>query len=561
MSASITKAGESLIAQKQASQQALKVARFVLANVPDLDVEAPVDRDALKPAPEHIVNTQDVTQSGFINPNQIVYSLMMGSDVGDFDWNWIGLETEEDVLLSVAYVPLQQKRKNIPPHQIGNNVTRNFLLVFDGAQELTQITIDASTWQHDFTVRLHGIDERERLSNRDVYGRFCCFAEALKLGSHEGQLYLTHGQAYVEGISLQLVQDFYLSESPAEFPASAWLDVALIRTGNNVEPQFIVRWGETIEDYIDANGVAHYCVPIADLTDATTFIDRRTVEPITGPVIAHLAARVGNYPNLRARATTKADVGLDQLPNAISDDPNTNSSEILASTAALNKLNQQISDSLVGMVASFDMETAPPGWLIRNGATVSRTVYAKLFAVLGTRYGAGDGTTTFNIGDSRAMFIRGVDNGRGIDPGRELGSVQQGQNATHTHTATAANGGSHTHTLSATTGAAGAHMHTVSGQAAEAGRHFHYHTNSGWVTNGGNATGGAGVGFGASDLTSAGAHTHTVSGTTSQEAAHTHPVTGTISAIGDHTHAITIAAAGGNEARPINQALLICIKY
>ena len=124
MGASITLAGESLIAQKQGAQQPLIVSRFVLANVPGLDPNGPIDRAAPKPA-AHLVATYDVTQKGFVNPNQIVYSLMMGSDIGDFDWNWIGLESAENVLLAVAYVPLQQKRKNIPPQQLGNNVTRN----------------------------------------------------------------------------------------------------------------------------------------------------------------------------------------------------------------------------------------------------------------------------------------------------------------------------------------------------------------------------------------------------------------------------------------------------
>ena len=181
MGASITLAGESLIAQKVGAQQPLIVSRFVLANVPGLDPNGPVNRGAAKPPVGQIVATYDVTQKGFVNPNQVVYSLMMGSDIGDFDWNWIGLETADNVLLAVAYVPVQQKRRNIPPLQIGNNVTRNFLVVFDGAQALTGITIDAKTWQHDFTVRLHSIDERERLSNRDMFGRSCFFDGGLQL--------------------------------------------------------------------------------------------------------------------------------------------------------------------------------------------------------------------------------------------------------------------------------------------------------------------------------------------------------------------------------------------
>ncbi len=181
MAASITLAGEKLIAQKQAANLPLTVARFVLANVPGLNVSGPVDRAGVKPPAAQIVYTANISQQGYVNPNQVVYSLLMGTDIGDFDWNWIGMETSDDVLLSVAYVPLQQKRKNVLPDQIGNNVTRNFLVVFDGAQQLTGIKIDASTWQHDFTVRLKGIDERERLSNRDVFGRACFFDSGLKL--------------------------------------------------------------------------------------------------------------------------------------------------------------------------------------------------------------------------------------------------------------------------------------------------------------------------------------------------------------------------------------------
>lgn len=66
----------------------------------------------------------------------------------------------------------------------------------------------------------------------------------------------------------------------------------------------------------------------------------------------------------------------------------------------------------------------PAGWLIENGAAVSRTTYATLFAVIGVAYGAGDGATTFNLPDARGEFDRGLDLGRGADPGRVLGSGQ-----------------------------------------------------------------------------------------------------------------------------------------
>ena len=83
----------------------------------------------------------------------------------------------------------------------------------------------------------------------------------------------------------------------------------------------------------------------------------------------------------------------------------------------------QISE-LVGEVAFFARTTPPSGWLKANGAAVSRTTYAALFAAIGTTFGAGDGRTTFNLPDLRGEFVRGLDDGRNVDNGRRLGSAQ-----------------------------------------------------------------------------------------------------------------------------------------
>lgn len=80
-----------------------------------------------------------------------------------------------------------------------------------------------------------------------------------------------------------------------------------------------------------------------------------------------------------------------------------------------------------GMVAFFAMDTAPAGWLKANGAAVSRTTYAKLFAAIGTTYGSGDGSTTFNIPDMRGYFPRALSDGVSLDSGRAIGSKQTGQ--------------------------------------------------------------------------------------------------------------------------------------
>lgn len=77
-----------------------------------------------------------------------------------------------------------------------------------------------------------------------------------------------------------------------------------------------------------------------------------------------------------------------------------------------------------GLIATFARTSAPTGWMKANGAAISRTAYEDLFAVIGTTFGAGDGLTTFNLPDLRGEFPRYLDDGRGIDTGRTMGSAQ-----------------------------------------------------------------------------------------------------------------------------------------
>lgn len=89
----------------------------------------------------------------------------------------------------------------------------------------------------------------------------------------------------------------------------------------------------------------------------------------------------------------------------------------------------------VGTVLFFASSTAPTNYLKANGAAISRTTYSSLFAVIGTTFGAGDGSTTFNLPDMRGYFPRGwADNGS-VDSGRVFGSTQTDAFASHTHSA------------------------------------------------------------------------------------------------------------------------------
>lgn len=100
-----------------------------------------------------------------------------------------------------------------------------------------------------------------------------------------------------------------------------------------------------------------------------------------------------------------------------------------------------------GAVFCMAVAIVPSGYLECNGAAVSRTGYAALFAVIGTQYGAGNGSSTFNLPDLRGEFVRGYDHGRGIDSGRSISATPQSdQNKQHNHTASSSvNDSGHVH--------------------------------------------------------------------------------------------------------------------
>jgi hypothetical protein len=154
----------------------------------------------------------------------------------------------------------------------------------------------------------------------------------------------------------------------------------------------------------------------------------------------------------------------------------------------------------VGSSIIMNSETVPAGYLEEDGSAISRTTYAALFAAIGTRYGVGDGSTTFNLDDKRGRFMRGWDHGAGTDPDA----------AARTDSGDGSTTGDHVGTKQAD--AFKAHTHDLYKDGFEDGL-------------------GGGIVYGA---------TYTNSGSGSD--------TGTIS-------------TGGNETRPTNITVMFCVKY
>lgn len=122
-----------------------------------------------------------------------------------------------------------------------------------------------------------------------------------------------------------------------------------------------------------------------------------------------------------------------------------------------------------GMLIDFAGTVEPVGWLMCDGRAVSRTTFSSLFASIGTAYGVGDGSTTFNLPDFRGRFARYNDNmgtaqgAASRDTGRVHGSAQTQATAKNGLGVTLANTDlSHTHTIgTGATGTAGGSSFTT----------------------------------------------------------------------------------------------------
>jgi len=121
--------------------------------------------------------------------------------------------------------------------------------------------------------------------------------------------------------------------------------------------------------------------------------------------------------------------GTQTLTNKTLDAPSFSNAVFTGDGSALTG----IVTTLAGALSAFAFTSVPTGWLECDGSAVSRTTYSDLFAAIGDTFGAGDGSTTFAIPDLRGEFIRGWDNGRGIDASRALGSAQGAEFESHQH--------------------------------------------------------------------------------------------------------------------------------
>ncbi|MEC4728855.1 phage tail protein [Shewanella sp. D64] len=274
----LTNAFSAYKAQCEAYGVPIIMDEFIFALVPGQDPDAPIDLNEELPPDAQIVGRFPVTQKGMINPNAVVYSIILGTDVGTWDFNWVGLvNSEKNFVGSISHVNQQTKTAADISNGIeGDTLTRNIITPYTNASVLTQIHVTADVWQLDFTRRLIAMDERPRLENMDVYGDASFMGDGWKAEPNSGTLTIKPGTGYLKGLRCcnELEQVVDLAGVP--LPKMLFL-VARFEGGLNSEwrVKTALQLADSLPESELINGVTYYAHPIARVNTLVDIVDLR----------------------------------------------------------------------------------------------------------------------------------------------------------------------------------------------------------------------------------------------------------------------------------------------
>lgn len=277
----LTNAFATYKAQCEATNKPIVMDEFVFALIPNQHPDTPINPEETLPADSDIKGRFKVTQKGMINPDAVVYSIILGTEVGTWDFNWVGLvNSEQNIVGAISHTPIQTKTAENPNFNIaGDTLTRNIITPYMNASTLTQITITADVWQLDFNSRLTAIDERIRLDNINSYGQAAFIQNAWQATVHKNAMTLAPGTAYIAGLQCINKQSLLVDMADAVLPKKLYLE-ACFKGGTN--SQWQTQTTIVIADAHPAtrieDGVTYYSSEIATVTTLSTVTDLRVVD-------------------------------------------------------------------------------------------------------------------------------------------------------------------------------------------------------------------------------------------------------------------------------------------
>lgn len=515
-------------AECEANNQPVILDQFVFANIPGLDVDADISPGETLPPDDQIVGRFPVTQKGKINPNAVVYSIILGTDVGTFDFNAIYLvNSEMDLAGAIIHLKTQTKQAADQLNGIeGDTLTRNIITPYLNASELTQIEVDAETWQIDFNNRFTAIDERQRQNNLALYGDASFIADGFKVSVNESDnnfIDVAPGVAYVGGLkcvntaitTLDMTgvvkpKTVYLVASFQGDMTSEWITFMEIKVADSLEQSWI------------ENGVTYYSAPVAKLT-TSGIQDLRTPDWRTD----HLNSSKDPHPQYAKKSETE--VSLNQI------------------TAIMRQMEGKLGRVRIYMANDIDDEYLPI-----LGQTITKADYPDYFDYLGIT----DDELTLPDWSKHPYLHQASE-------AIPAGTTLEQQLLKHAHSASSNSTGAHSHAVDSkdlgtktvstkdlgtkTTNTTGSHSHPVSlykdqgtDQAISA-----YGSTNYWKKVNTDSAGNH------SHTVALGSHNHTVA-----LGSHNH----TMQSAGAHSHTITVNENGADLLRPNSTAVVFAVK-
>lgn len=278
MASIITIAGEKLFAAKAQANEQLDIDTFIFANVPGQDATAPISREEGLPS-DYIVHQQIVQQVGRINDNVVVYSTVLDSVTGPFEFNWVGLYSSvNNTLVAINHIPTTPKTVTADG-VAGNTLNRNFGIEYSGIADLTGIDVAPETWQLDFTARLQGMDKLTQQLARDLNGTDSFIDDGFKVVERStlNSFEVTPGVAYIGGLRVEAttVNVINVDIYPVHVYADAYFDGDTTSAWKPRVQCYISRI--ELDDYIDDLGREHFLVPIAIIDSNNEIQDLRQI--------------------------------------------------------------------------------------------------------------------------------------------------------------------------------------------------------------------------------------------------------------------------------------------
>ena len=145
-----TNALKSYIAQSVARNETVTFDKIIFAHISGLN-DATLANINNMPTVDQIKHTANIQQTGYIADDQVVYSVTLGSEIGDFTFNFVGLINSAKNVLGVAIYTGDIVKTRTKAEEQGNALTRNIILQVHNAKTLTNIHTQAKAWQFDFT--------------------------------------------------------------------------------------------------------------------------------------------------------------------------------------------------------------------------------------------------------------------------------------------------------------------------------------------------------------------------------------------------------------------------